>query len=866
MAPSGGPSSSFGGGVPPLAALTEDEVQSWNRTQLHTALFEYQLLSDVRHDEDTESLRARLVAHVRAQTAAHHALGQQPSAGRTTKTPSPAAVPSRPGATLPRYNAQGAAFASLVTPLHGSRALSDASDGDLPSVPFGQGPYAKPRHCVSPSAGRSLEDAFAAVEDSPLRDNLFAALDQADTRHEDAERARARANWTTRPLTALDFVGPRGDMDTYSEVSMGVPEDEMYRPRVPKRRMADRSPQHLQDYCGRTSRVPCRSPPDAVNGEQDILVAQGSDRPVAPGARFPPPEDHGRSEAHPAPDASPRSCRTPPPRPAYADPSKLTRRQCVLLRGLPLRPSLSDLMGLSDITLQCLLFANDLRRGHGATKQDYAHALRDLLERSESTVLSLPEGIERSRGPSPSDHSRRSRHRPLSVSPGPRRTSPLHHEPPPKPGASKAPPPSPRRRSPAPRPREAHARRPSDRRIPSEDITSDTDALRRLRPTLAFAERALAECVRYLRALPGAAPDRDAALALASDAERAHDQVRAAHGGMAAGALDESLRVATATRRSYASVCGGGGGGDDTRPTGQRHPRQTVPVNRSTARTSTTQHSTGRTPGSIAPTNPAWDTARSVIFSPRASDARKAPTRIQTFIQATEALARHKLPSLAPIPTGRLIELARRTRRGDYVIQFWPNAWALLQPTLTTPQAWELGAPLGLWHSQPSSAQPPLSAIVLSGIDTSWTEAALLQEIKATNAHRFPDSDLDGGLRRVIRLNRRNPEASSGSRTAAPWIPSRSVKIIGEATLCTAILEIGALSVGCELRSPRLFEPSPRACPRCLQYGHQLRFCRNAPLCRFCHEPHLSSACPRQESHGPSDGSHGARPHGGISL
>ena len=76
MAPSGGPSSSFGAGVPPLAALTEDEVQSWNRTQLHTALFEYQLLSDVRHDEDTESLRARLVVHVRAQTAAHHALGQ----------------------------------------------------------------------------------------------------------------------------------------------------------------------------------------------------------------------------------------------------------------------------------------------------------------------------------------------------------------------------------------------------------------------------------------------------------------------------------------------------------------------------------------------------------------------------------------------------------------------------------------------------------------------------------------------------------------------------------------------------------------------------------------------------------------------
>ena len=251
-----------------------------------------------------------------------------------------------------------------------------------------------------------------------------------------------------------------------------------------------------------------------------------------------------------------------------------------------------------------------------------------------------------------------------------------------------------------------------------------------------------------------------------------------------------------------------------------------MPANRGSTRTSPAQPST-------ASAHPAWDTARSVIFSPQASDARKAPTRIQTFIQATEALARHKLPSLGPIPQGRLIELARRTRRGEYILQFWPNAWALLQPSLTTPQAWELGAPLGLWHSKPSSAQPPLSAIVLSGIDTSWTEATLLQEIKATNAHRLPTYNLDDGLRRAIRLNRRNPEATVGSHPSSPWIPSRSVKLIGEATLCTAILEIGALSIGCELRSIRPFETSSRACPRCLQYGHQLRYCRNDPLCRF---------------------------------
>ena len=94
-----------------------------------------------------------------------------------------------------------------------------------------------------------------------------------------------------------------------------------------------------------------------------------------------------------------------------------------------------------------------------------------------------------------------------------------------------------------------------------------------------------------------------------------------------------------------------------------------------------------------------------------------------------------------------MIELARRTHRGEYVLQFWCEAWSVLQLSLTSDFVWELGAPLGAWHSLPSSAHPPLSAIVLTGIESSWTTEALLEELRATNAHRLSKFDLEGGIR-----------------------------------------------------------------------------------------------------------------------
>ena len=71
-------------------------------------------------------------------------------------------------------------------------------------------------------------------------------------------------------------------------------------------------------------------------------------------------------------------------------------------------------------------------------------------------------------------------------------------------------------------------------------------------------EHALEECARFLHALPRNAPSSDAALALTSNAEQAYDLVQSAHGGMAAGALVDSLRVASEARQSYVGVYGKG--------------------------------------------------------------------------------------------------------------------------------------------------------------------------------------------------------------------------------------------------------------------------------------------------------------------
>ena len=208
-------------------------------------MYEYELLDPEVADADTASLRARLLANLRTQAAVYTALAQQPPCD------DPDAVTLR-GVGLPLSGTPvvlaGNAHEGTVsptTPRTRQHPVADDGDVDLATMPFGYGPYARPKHQVGPSDGRNLEATFAAVEDSPPM-RIYSLLSTRTTR---AGRMPRGATHGTigrlfRPRPRRSAVGK-----------------ELHRARVPKRTMADRSPPQSSDYHGRSAAIECDSPP-----------------------------------------------------------------------------------------------------------------------------------------------------------------------------------------------------------------------------------------------------------------------------------------------------------------------------------------------------------------------------------------------------------------------------------------------------------------------------------------------------------------------------------------------------------------------------------------------------------------------------
>ena len=231
---------------------------------------------------------------------------------------------------------------------------------------------------------------------------------------------------------------------------------------------------------------------------------------------------------------------------------------------------------------------------------------------------------------------------------------------------------------------------------------------------------------------------------------------------------------------------------------------------------------------------------RTALLSPDSEEHRHAPTRASAFGGALDAVLRREL-GLGARPA---VEEVRRTGKGDYAVQFGTAAWERMEGTTS----WTLPG-FGGWHRASTRPFRQRSSLVLTGIPSTMTDAALRQELVTGAATRWPAlpaEDLQDI--RVVRLNRRVPASNqplSSLNGGTDWAPSTSIRLFASKVLCDTILKEGGTVVGFTFRPARAFQPAKRRCMRCGQLGvHSAKYCRNTPRCRHCGLPHETSGCP----------------------
>ena len=237
---------------------------------------------------------------------------------------------------------------------------------------------------------------------------------------------------------------------------------------------------------------------------------------------------------------------------------------------------------------------------------------------------------------------------------------------------------------------------------------------------------------------------------------------------------------------------------------------------------------------------------RTALLSPAAEEHRHSPTRANAFGGALDAVLRREL-GLGARPA---VEEVRRTGRGDYAVQFSTAAWTGLADT----RSWRIDG-FGTWERTSSGPFRHRGSLVLTGIPTSFSDAALRQELESGAALRWPalsEQELQDIM--VVRLNRRGNgpnRASSSQNEGSDWVPSTSVRLIASKKLCDEILNAGGTVLGFSFHKARPYQPALRKCMRCGQTGtHSAKYCRNVPCCRHCGLSHETSGCPSRPQRG----------------
>ena len=189
---------------------------------------------------------------------------------------------------------------------------------------------------------------------------------------------------------------------------------------------------------------------------------------------------------------------------------------------------------------------------------------------------------------------------------------------------------------------------------------------------------------------------------------------------------------------------------------------------------------------------------RTALLSPAAEEHRHAPTRASGFGGALDAVLHREL-GLGARPA---VEEVRQTGRGDYAVQFSTAAWTGLADT----RSWRIDG-FGTWERTSSGPFRHRGSLVLTGIPTSFSDAALRQELETGAALRWPAlsaQELQDIL--VVRLNHRGNgpnRASSSQNDGSDWVPSTSVRLFASKKLCDEILNAEGTVLGFSFHKAR---------------------------------------------------------------
>ena len=240
-----------------------------------------------------------------------------------------------------------------------------------------------------------------------------------------------------------------------------------------------------------------------------------------------------------------------------------------------------------------------------------------------------------------------------------------------------------------------------------------------------------------------------------------------------------------------------------------------------------------------------WESPRTLLFQPSDPEVRRWPISTVEFATRLDSALQNIDNGTSTPVQGRRVELARRTSRGDFVVQIFEHAWT------ATRQVTRLSVPsLGDWTVSMNANAHSAISVVFKGISTALSTAALRADFILSNAKRFPGIDarsLDDGVSQVERLKRR----CKGGTNSNKWVESTAVRFSFSRQLGEAVLRSGAAIIQYAVHPAFPFKPPQRHCARCGILGHLAAYCRNQARCRNCgaqgsHEtisyPHLMRA------------------------